>query len=196
MSEAQTQGSICPVANNLFGCNWKVPSEEKWTPSKAPTDPNTLLDKSNSRRTQAYVEALMLSAITNEIMDSETVVTYSNDGSAQSGVGSYVVQSFRINGKQRALPILNVFTESRESLKEIQIMTYKILEVASGGTYSAKDIVEKIDFVVTDSTSHNLGVMEEVCAELDCDNIPPALVCHVHPMMMFRRCTKSVSGYP
>ena len=93
MSEAQAQVTICTVANNLFDCNWKVPSEEKWTPSKAPTDPNTLPDKSNSRRTEAYVEALVLSAITNEIMDSEseTVVTYSNDGSAQSDVNGYIL---------------------------------------------------------------------------------------------------------
>ena len=39
-----------------------------------------------------------------------TVVTYSNDGSVQSGVGNYVVQPFLINGKQRALPIWNIFS--------------------------------------------------------------------------------------
>ena len=107
------------------------------------------------------MEALVLSAITNEITEteSETVVTCSNDGSAQSCVGSYVVQSFRINGKQRALPTLNGFTESCASLKELQLMTYRILSAASGGMYSEKDIVDKIDFVVKDSTNHNLGVM-------------------------------------
>ena len=53
----------------------------------------------------------------NEIVlpDSHTVVTYANDGSAQNGVGNYVVQSFSINGKQRTLPTMNIFTESKTS---------------------------------------------------------------------------------
>ena len=34
--------------------------------------------------------------------------------------------------------------------------------------------------------------MEEVCSELDSATVPPALVCHVHPMMMFQRCIKAV----
>ena len=144
------------------------------------------------------MEALVLSAITNEITEteSETVVTCSNDGSAQSCVGSYVVQSFRINGKQRALPTLNGFTESCASLKELQLMTYRILSAASGGMYSEKDIVDKIDFVVKDSTNHNLAVMEDVlvCNKLNwnCNTVPSALVCHVHPLMMFQRCVKTV----
>ena len=36
---------------------------------------------------------------------------------------------FSIDGKQRALPTLNIFTESRASLKELQLMTYKMLEI-------------------------------------------------------------------
>lgn len=39
-----------------------------------------------------------------EVMTNEAIITYSNDGSAQSGVGSYVVQSLTIDGRQRALP--------------------------------------------------------------------------------------------
>ena len=75
-------------------------------------------------------------------------------------------------------------------------MTYRILSAASGGMYSEKDIVDKIDFVVKDSTNHNLGVMEDVlvCNKLNCNcnTVPPALVCHVHPLMMFQRCIKTV----
>ena len=97
----------------------------------------------NSSRTEAYVEASILVGIANEIMlpGSHTVVTYLNDGSAQSAVGNYVDQSFSINGKQRALPTMSIFTESKTSLKERQYVTFKNvghinrLEVHTKGTY-------------------------------------------------------------
>ena len=34
---------------------------------------------------------------------------------------------------------------------------------------------------MTDSTAHNLGVIEDVCNELQVENIPNSLVFHVHP---------------
>ena len=45
---------------------------------------------------------------------------------------------------------------------------------------------------MADSTSHNLGVIEEVCAKLQTDNVPNCLVCHVHHMIMFKRKIKTV----
>ena len=42
---------------------------------------------------------MVLSSITEEMMNSEnSTFVYSNDGSAMSGVGNYVVQSVTING--------------------------------------------------------------------------------------------------
>ena len=103
--------------------------------------------------------------------DSHTVVTYSNDGSAQSGVRNYVVKSFSINGKQRALPTRSIFTESETSLKEMQLMTFKMLAVSTSWEDTEKELVEKTDFVMTDSTFQNLGEIE-VCAELQTDRVP------------------------
>ena len=71
-------------------------------------------------------------------------ITYSNDGSSKSGVGSYVVQSFIINGKQRSLPVMPIFTESKESLKELEITTLKIISAACGGRYSESDILKQV----------------------------------------------------
>ena len=88
---------------------------------------------------------------------------------------------FSIDGKQRALPTLNIFTESRASLKELQLMTYKMLAAANAWKFNESDLVNKIDFVMTDSTAHNLGVIEDVCSELQVENIPNSLVFHVHP---------------
>ena len=189
MSDNQMEGLICICANIIFGLKkfgkWKRYDKDQ------STDNNTLPATTNSNRTEAYVEALILAGLANEIMipDSHTVVTYSNDGSAQSGVGNHVVQSFSINGKQRALPTINIFTESKTSLK---VMTFKISAASTGWKYTEKELVEKIDCVMNDSTSHNLGVIEDVCAELQTDSVPDSLVCHVHPMMIFQRKIKAV----
>ena len=85
MSENQVQGAICTVANLLF--ERKDHGEWKRYEMHQLTDYNTLPAMTNTNRTEAYVEALILAAITHEIMspDTETVVTYSNDGFAQSG---------------------------------------------------------------------------------------------------------------
>ena len=158
MSKRQAFGAVCTVANNVFGRK----EYGEWKPfiDKVPTDPNTLPAPQNINRTEAYVEALVLSGIAHDIMSSEdeTVVTYSNDGSSQSGVGGYIVQSFSIDGKQRVLPTLHIFSESRATLKELELMNFQMLSAAKGCKFSEKDLVEKIDFAITDSTSHNLGV--------------------------------------
>ena len=100
---------------------------------------------------------MILAGIVTEIMspESEATITYSNDGSSKSGVGNFIVQSFIINGKQRALPTLPIFTESVQSLKELEKMTLEILSLASGRKYSEAEIYERIDFVMTDSTAQS-----------------------------------------
>ena len=70
-------------------------------------------------------------------------------------------------------------TESRETLKKLEINTLKILSAAS-------DILEKILFVMTDSTSHNLNVIEMVCEELEVESVPKTLLCNAHPLMLFQ----------
>ena len=85
---------------------------------------------------------MILAGIVTEIMspNSETTIMHSNDGSSKSGIGNFIVQSFIINGKQRALPTLQIFTESVHSLKELEKMTLEILFLASGRKYSEVEI--------------------------------------------------------
>ena len=141
----------------------------------------------NLLHTEPLFEAMALNAIVEEMMDetNHASITFSNDGSSMSGVGA-VVQSLTINGTQRALPTLPIFTESRESLKELQITTLKILSAATGHKFSEEEIFKKIDFVMTDSTSHNLEVVGMVGEELQVEHIPKTLLCNVHPLMMFQ----------
>ena len=55
------------------------------------------------------MEAMALCKIVEDLMTDGAVVTYANDGSAQNGVGSYVVQSLTIDGQQRTLPTFSKF---------------------------------------------------------------------------------------
>ena len=97
------------------------------------------------RRIEPYMEAMALSSIVEEIMTgNKMTVTYSNDGSVMSGVGKYVVQYFTINKLQRVLPTFSIFTESQDSLKEMEIMALKMLCAATGFKYTEQDSLANI----------------------------------------------------
>ena len=82
MSQVQAEGAIVEVGNILFGRNWKFYDKDLHTTC------NTLPAGSNMRRVESYIAAMALSSIVEEIMTGEKItVTYSNDGSAMSGVG-------------------------------------------------------------------------------------------------------------
>ena len=129
---------------------------------------------------------MALYAIVGEVMISETdvAITYSNDDSSIRGVGSHVVQSLTINGVQRSLPTLAIFTENRESLKDLERTTLQIFSDASGNKNSEQVILNKISFVMTYSIAHNIKVIGQVAEKLNVDHIPKTLLCNVHPLMM------------
>ena len=86
------------------------------------------------------------------------------------------MQFITINGIQRALPPLPIVTESHENLKDLEVTTLKILTAAAGYKYSEQDILSKINFIITDSTAHNIGVIEKVCKELEVEEVPKTLL--------------------
>ena len=136
MTQPQAEAAVIEVGNSLFARNWQSYDPEK------PSNRNTLPAASNSRRTEPYIEAMALAAIVEEIMNGSKVsVMYANDGSAQSGVGNYVVQSLTIDGTQRVLPTFSIFTETGDSLQELEIMTLRMLSASVGNRYSEKDIL-------------------------------------------------------
>ena len=111
MSDEQSDGAIMVVANYLFGRK----EFGEWKPyvQNSEATNNTLPAHSNRRRVEVQTEALALALIVEEIMSGTACVVYSNDGSAQSGVGNFVVQSMFVNGIQRNLPTFGVFSENR-----------------------------------------------------------------------------------
>ena len=142
----------------------------------------------NLVHTEAYFEAMALSSIVEEMMSEDTIasITHSNDGSSMNGVSSYVVQSLTLNGVQRCLPTFGIFIESHESLKDLEICSLKILSASCCHDYSEKEILQHIKFVMTDSTSHNLDVINQVAEELGAESVPSAILCDAHPLMMFK----------
>ena len=70
----------------------------------------------------------------------------------------------------------------RASLKDLQLMTFKILAALSGW---------KLNFVMTDCSARNL-VIKDICAELETESLHDSLICNVHPMKMFKKKIKLV----
>lgn len=60
-----------------------------------------------------------------------------------------------------------------------------MLSAAYFRRYSQKAIVNRIDFVVTDSTFHSLEVTESVCKKFEVENILRTL-CNIDPLMMLQ----------
>ena len=137
---------------------------------------------------------MVLCSVVEEIMNNDTkpCMVYSNDGSGQSGVGNYVVQSLTINGVQRTLPTLSIVSESKNTLKDHYMHTLKILSAASGGNYQEQQLFKKISFRMTGSTAHNLEVVKIMDKELNSKHNPPALICNVHLLMMFQNKIKDL----
>ena len=101
-------------------------------------------------------------------------------------VQSNVIQSFNINGVQRILLTLGIFAETKKSLAELFQPTLEILSAATGCMYTKSLTIVKIDFVMTDSASHSLGVIEMVCEEKESEYVPSSQVCNVHPLTMIQ----------
>ena len=59
------------------------------------------------------------------------------------------------------------------------------LSLLMGCTGPFQQNIKRISFVMSDSTAHNLGVVEEVCKDLNIKEVSGSLLCNVHQLMMF-----------
>ena len=76
MSQSQAKGVVIEVGNKMFGRKWKFHNEED------EIDLDTLPSKYNTRVSGKAIEAMTLSEIVREMMESDQklTVTYSRDG--------------------------------------------------------------------------------------------------------------------
>ena len=83
MSQRQAEAAVIEVGNCLLERKVQFYNPEK------PIDSNTLPAKSNSRRTELYIDAMALASIVKEVVGSRKVsVTYANNGSVTGGATS------------------------------------------------------------------------------------------------------------
>ena len=110
---------------------------------------------------------------------------YQDDGSRKQGTGGYSVQGINIDGRFRPLQTLKIASETRENLADLKVTVFNLLQACSG--IEAKRLFEKLDFYMSDSTSHNFLVMDMVAEKLETNSIPSQLVCNMHPVLCFTR---------
>ena len=181
MSQSQAEAAVIETGNKLYARKWKYHTESTFL------DLDTLPHKQSIRYAGKSIEYLALDNIVKEIMasDDKSTVTYCDDGSKKQGTGSFTVQGVIIVGNYRALPTMPIASESKSNLAQLKIVTLEILSEASG--VDSKALFDKIDFVISDQTAHNLNAEEKVAEELGCETVPGHLFCNVHPSLMFSR---------
>ena len=182
MSLSQATAAVVEVGNYLFDRKWKYQDTDTDT-----YDMDTVPHKSHNRAMGKAIEAFTLAKISEKIISSDqsVTITYHDDGSKKQGAGSFSVQGASINGQFYPFPTLNISSETRQNLAELKLTVLNFLAVCGGVTKEA--LWEKIDFVMTDSVSHNMGVEDIVSDVLEVEHTPEHLLCQVHPSLMFNR---------
>ena len=182
MSLSQATAAVVEVGRSMFNLKWKYHDDDEQV-----IDVDTAPHKKNNITMSKAIEAFTLSKIVQEMLDSEdrATITYHDDGSRTQGTGAYSVQGITAKGQYYALPTLKIAAETRENLADLKVAVLSLLAVCGGVT--KESLWEKVDFVMTDSVSHNMGVADIVSQKLEVSHIPDHLLCHVHPSLMFNR---------
>ena len=182
MSNEQATSAITIIAKEMFNLKWKKHNEDD-----SVVDLDTLPAKPAILVMQRSREALALSSLVEKMMNSDekTTIVYHDDGSKKQGAGSFSVQGATINKKFYAFPTLSIASETRENLAQLKLTILAILSAVSG--VSSEEIWGRINFTMTDSTTHNLKVDDIVSSSLDTEHVPSHLLCQVHPACMFTR---------
>ena len=186
-SMEQAVAAVVMVGQVLFGLPWKFHEEE------ATLDLDTAPHKQSQRLASRAIEAHVLSKIAGLIVDSpmNATITLHDDGSRGQGCGGFSVSGVTLPGKELGtlqyypFPTLPIAKETRQNLKDFKLTILSILAACGGVTSQA--IFVKIDFVMTDSVSHNKEVDKMVADSLEVDHVPAHLLCNVHPALMFGR---------
>ena len=182
MSRDQAIGSTIIVAKELFNIEWLRFEEDA---NKITLD--TVPHKKRNIEVGKALEALALAEIVGKIMksDSNSTITYHDDGSKKQGAGSFSVQGITISGEYYPFPTMSIASETRKNLADLKMTILNILSVC--GSVPADTLWSKVDFVMTDGTGHNLEVEMMVAEGLGSEHVPGHLLCQVHPVNLFNR---------
>ena len=183
----QAVAAVVEVGRGLFALPWKYHKEG------AAITLDTAPHNKSQRLASKAIEAHTLSKIAQKIVEApgNATVTFHDDGSRAQGCGGYSVSGVTLPGQAPGtttyypFPTLPIAKETRENLADLKLTILSILATCGGVTRQI--LWSKVDFVMTDSVSHNKGVEEIVAEALEVDHIPSHLLCNVHPSLMFVR---------
>ena len=183
----QAMAAVVVIGKGLFNLPWKFHSESE------SLNLDTLPHRQSERLASKAIEAHTLSKIALAIANAPLNATISlhDDGSRGQGCGGYSVSGVTLPGEKAGstkyypFPTLPIAKETRENLAELKLTVLSILATCGGVT--RQSLWSKVDFVMTDSVSHNKGVEQLVADELEVDHLPSHLLCNVHPSLMFTR---------
>ena len=177
----QAVAGVVMVGQGLFNMPWKFHDDDDVL------DLDTAPHRQSQRCASKAIEAHTLSKIAERISESSSnaSVTLHDDGSRAQGCGGYSVSGVTLPGVEPGttdyfpFPTLPIAKETRENLAELKLTLLSILAACGGVT--RQSLWSKVDFVMTDSVSHNKGVEDLVAERLEVDHLPSHLLCNVHP---------------
>ena len=83
------------------------------------------------------------------------------------------------------MPALQIASDARKNIADLKIAVLNMLKVSSN--VSLKGIFGKLDFFMTELTSHNSEVDEKIFQSLGTEHIPEHLFCIVYTLFTFNR---------
>ena len=158
----QAVAAVVEVGRGLFGLPWKFHDEGQVI------DLDTVPHRQSQLLASKAIEAHTLSKIAQKIVESPSnaTVTLHDDGSRAQGCGGYSVSGVTLPGSEPEttiyypFPTLPIAKETRENLADLKLTILSILSTCGG--VSRQSIWSKVDFVMTDSVSHNREVEDLV----------------------------------
>ena len=144
----------------MFGRNWKLPSCDT-EDSESVIDDDTLPSEQSIKAALNKIEAGSCKLIADRIVEANSegkVFTHATDSTTRARTGCYATAGVHINNDEY-LPFhtMPMGSESTDNIGDGVITNFELIAAASD--YTAAELYEKVDCHMTDSTSHNKGIV-------------------------------------
>ena len=192
LSVKEALQAVMIVSNRCFDREFHLSndaSDTKEDESLEPIDQNTLPNERSVREMIERVEAQGLAAEAREILTRSkegNILTHASDSTTKRDVGKFCVSGIHIN-KEKALPLptVPVKGEERDEIAQQAALGFEILAAAMDPPIDAAELYRCIDLHLTDSTSHNKYLSEDVPKLFDLNHKPGQIFCSTHTGLGF-----------
>ena len=192
----EMQIAIKVVGNTLFGTKWKL--IRKLDKDCYDIDGNEMEDESefdadrlpihnDMWKMLKVLEAYSLREVGERVLDAKSgvaLLTHSTDSTTSKVVETFAPVGIHVNRNEYLpLPILPITSETRNNTADSIATDFSLLEAAS--ETPAEQIYSKIDVHITDSTSHNKEIAENLVETFHKKEIAGQIVCNRHTILGF-----------